>query len=65
MAELFSICKIIAKVLNQVAALSRQPDVWSSSDNSSDLPLPLSHNVLLLITINDVLLALREGNYSR
>lgn len=65
MAELFSICKVTVKVLNLVAALSRQPDVGSSSDNSSGLPLPLSHNVLSLITINDVLLALTEGSYSR
>lgn len=38
-----------------------QPNIWSPSDNGADLPLPLSHNVLLLITINDVL----EGSYRR
>lgn len=51
--------------LHLVVGLSRHADVWSASSvNSSGLPLLLRHNVLLLITINNVLLALTEGNYS-
>lgn len=64
-ADHFWFLKSYWKILIWFLLFCLQPDNQSPPDNSSVLPLQLSHNVLWLITVNGVLLALTEGNYSR
>lgn len=63
-ADHFRFLKSRWKFLIWLLLFCLQPDNQPPSDNSSVLPLQLSHNVLWLITVNDVLSALIEGNYS-